>query len=62
MRTASQVQAIISANCPSKTIGNQGDSGCIEGRTSMVSGAPSASFRWTWKCLRGPGISVKVIG
>ncbi|MNP75046.1 hypothetical protein D3C76_1720280 [compost metagenome] len=60
--TASQVQAIISANCPSSTMGSQGDSGTIEGRTSMVNGLPSDSLRCTWKCFAGPGISLKVIG
>ncbi|MNJ00275.1 hypothetical protein D3C76_1698850 [compost metagenome] len=62
IRTASQVQAIISASCPSSMKGSQGDSGTIEGRTSMVSGLPSASFMCTWKCFTGPGMSVKVIG
>ena len=60
--TASQVHRIISNSWPSKTTGNQGDNGTIDGRTSMVTGLPSASFRWTWKCLTGPGMSVTVIG
>ncbi|MNR59258.1 hypothetical protein D3C85_1804740 [compost metagenome] len=62
IRTASQVQAIISASWPSNIMGNHGDNGSIDGRTSMVTGLPSASFRWTWKCLIGPGMSVTVIG
>ena len=44
-RTASQVQAIISASCPSSTTGSHGDSGTIAGRTSMVTGLPSPRRR-----------------
>ncbi len=56
--TASQVQINKRVSCTSSTIGSHEGNGITDGRTSMVSGLPSASFRCAWKCCCAPWMRV----